>query len=139
MIEFQVDSVEMPEIDAGRISKWLTAVAAGYDKLIGNLCYCFCNDEIILKANLEFLGHDYYTDIITFDYTLGKKIGGDMLISLETVKSNAEGLGVSYDRELLRVIAHGVLHLCGLKDKAPGEREEMEKAENDALKLYDEI
>ncbi|MBD5268853.1 MAG: rRNA maturation RNase YbeY [Bacteroides sp.] len=139
MVEFQVDGVEMPTIDTAKISKWISAVAGSYDKLVGNLCYRFCNDDAILKTNIEFLGHNYYTDIITFDYTLGRKIGGDMLISLDTVASNAESLGVPYSRELHRVIIHGVLHLCGLKDKEPGEREKMEAAEDKALALYDEI
>lgn len=139
MIDFQVDSVEMPLIDEARVSKWLREVASGYGYTIGNLTYRFCSDEVILKTNVEFLGHDYFTDIITFDYTRGHRISGDMLISLDTVKSNAEMLGVAYSRELLRVIVHGVLHLCGLKDKAPGEREKMEFAENKSLSLYDEI
>ena len=139
MVEFQVDGVEMPTIDTAKISKWISAVAGSYDKLVGNLCYRFCNDDAILQTNIEFLGHNYYTDIITFDYTLGRKIGGDMLISLDTVASNAESLGVPYSRELHRVIIHGVLHLCGLKDKEPGERENMEAAEDKALALYDEI
>lgn len=139
MVDFQTDSVEMPDLDISKVSRWLNAVASDYDKIVGNLCYRFCSDEVILQTNNEFLGHDYYTDIITFDYTLGRKIGGDMLISLDTVASNAEGLGIPYERELLRVIVHGVLHLCGLKDKDPGEREKMETAENKALALYDEI
>ncbi len=139
MIEFQTDSVEMPDIDEGRLFKWLTAVAGSYDKLIGTLCYRFCSDDVILETNRNFLGHDYYTDIITFDYSLGRKVGGDMLISLDTVASNAEELGVPYERELLRVIVHGLLHLCGENDKGPGEREVMEAAENRALALYYEM
>ena len=139
MIDFQVDSVEMPEIDIRRIDCWLGEVAASYDRKVGELVYRFCSDDVILKANVEFLGHDYYTDIITFDYTRGRKISGDMLISLDTVASNAVLVGVPYERELLRVIVHGVLHLCGINDKGPGEREIMEAAENKALKLYDEI
>lgn len=139
MIEFQTDSVEMPLLDEGRIFRWLTAVAGRYDRLLGNLCYRFCSDEVILQTNREFLQHDYYTDIITFDYTRGRKVGADLLISLDTVASNAAQLGVPYERELLRVIVHGVLHLCGLHDKLPGEREEMEAAENRALSLYDEM
>lgn len=139
MIDFQTDSVDMPEIDEGRIFRWLNAVAMSYDRLLGNLCYRFCSDDVILRTNRDFLGHDYYTDIITFDYSLGRKVGGDMLISLDTVASNAEELGVPYERELLRVIVHGLLHLCGEQDKGPGERETMEAAENRALSLYDEM
>ncbi|MDE6867250.1 MAG: rRNA maturation RNase YbeY, partial [Muribaculaceae bacterium] len=101
----------------------------------GNLTYCFCDDPYILEANKKFLGHDYYTDIITFDYTRRGRIGGDMIISLDTVRTNAEGLGVTYRQELLRVIIHGVLHLCGINDKGPGEREIMEANENKALSL----
>lgn len=139
MIEFQTDSVEMPLIDADKIGEWLRAVAATYNKKVGNLCYRFCSDDVILDCNRQFLGHDYYTDIITFDYSRGSKIAGDMLISLDTVASNAELVAAPYGRELLRVIVHGVLHLCGLKDKAPGEREQMEAAENAALAIYDSL
>ncbi|MDE6235222.1 MAG: rRNA maturation RNase YbeY [Muribaculaceae bacterium] len=135
MIIFQTDSVEMPNIDEKRISRWLKDVAHSYNKSVGDLCYRFCSDEVILDCNRQFLNHDYFTDIITFDYTEGRRISGDMLISLETVASNAEKLGVGYDRELLRVIVHGVLHLCGLHDKEPGEREQMEAAENKALDI----
>lgn len=127
----------MPVIDTERVCRWLCAVAESYDRIAGNLCYRFCSDEVILECNRQFLNHDYFTDIITFDYTRGRKIGGDLLISLDTVASNAAGLGVDPHRELLRVIVHGVLHLCGLHDKEPGEREKMEEAENGALRLYD--
>ncbi|MBD5371319.1 MAG: rRNA maturation RNase YbeY [Bacteroides sp.] len=139
MVSFQTDSVEMPVIDEGKIGKWLAFVAGEYGMLVGNLCYRFCSDDVILETNRQFLGHDYFTDIITFDYTEGKKVGGDMLISLDTVRSNAEGLGVAYERELLRVIVHGLLHLCGEEDKGPGQRETMEAAENRALEIYDAL
>lgn len=135
MISFQSDGVAIPNLDFGKVTRWLTEVAAGYDRRIGELTYMFCSDEIILKSNREFLGHDYYTDIITFDYTIGDKVGADLLISLDTVRSNAEQLGVSYDDELHRVIVHGLLHLCGIEDKTPEARREMEAAENAALKL----
>lgn len=139
MIEFQTDSVEMPVLDSKRLFKWFNAVASDYGKILGNLCYRFCSDEVILQTNREFLGHDYYTDVITFDYSLGKRVGGDILISLDTVASNAAALGVGYERELLRVMIHGLLHLCGEKDKGSGEREKMEAAENRSLNLYDEM
>ena len=95
----------------------------------------FCDDEYILKTNIEFLGHDYYTDIITFDYSTARRVAGDMVISLDTVRSNAEQCGARYDDELCRVVIHGVLHLCGINDKGPGEREIMEQHENAALDL----
>ena len=135
MILFQVDSVEMPALDEKRIAAWLKDVATSYHRRVGELCYRFCTDDVILECNRQFLNHDYFTDIITFDYSEGRRISGDMLISLDTVKSNAKKLGIDYDRELLRVIVHGVLHLCGLHDKEPGEREEMEAAEDKALAM----
>ena len=133
MIEYMTEGVAMPELDYDRISAWIKDVAASHGYEVGNLTYCFCNDEYILETNRKFLQHDYYTDIITFDYTHRKRVNGDMVISLDTVASNALDLGVSYDSELLRVIIHGVLHLCGINDKGPGEREIMEAAENQAL------
>ncbi len=139
MISYQTDGVEMPGFDAGRIERWLGEVAASLGKELRNVSYCFCGDEEILKANREFLGHDYYTDVITFDYSRGNRVSGDILISLDTVRSNAEAVGDSYERELRRVIAHGVLHLCGIDDKAPGQREVMERHENEALALYDKL
>ena len=93
----------------------------------------FVDDEKILEVNREYLGHDYYTDIITFDYDEGNRINGDLVISLDTVRTNAEQFGKTYDEELHRVIIHGILHLCGINDKGPGEREIMEAAENKAL------
>ena len=137
MIEFMTEGVDMPLLDFARIRKWICEVAASHGFTVGNLNYCFCDDAYILETNRKFLQHDYYTDIITFDYTRRGRIGGDMVISLDTVASNAAGLGVGYDSELLRVIIHGVLHLCGINDKGPGEREIMEEAENKALEIYE--
>ena len=139
MISFQSDGVTIPDLDIAKISRWLTGVAAGYDRRIGDMVYLFCNDEKILETNREFLSHDYYTDIITFDYSIGNRVGGDILISLDTVRSNAEEIGVSFDNELHRVIVHGLLHMCGLKDKTPEERLAMETAENEALSQLDRI
>lgn len=136
MISFETKNVEMPILEFGRINSWLEEIAASHDRLIGNLNYLFCDDEEILRVNREFLKHDYFTDIITFDYSRKRRVSGDIFISLDTVKSNAEELKVSFPDELLRVIAHGLLHLCGIDDKAPGEREIMERHENDALKLW---
>lgn len=133
-IEFMTEGVAMPELDFEKIREWIVAVAKDHGYGVGKLNYCFCNDAYILETNVKFLQHDYYTDIITFDYTGNDKISGDMVISLDTVASNAKGLGVSYEKELLRVIIHGVLHLCGINDKGPGEREIMEAAENAALR-----
>ena len=127
----------MPKMDMRKVSAWIEQVAASHSRRVGNLNYLFMNDEDILVANRQFVNHDYYTDIITFDYSRGDKIAGDIMISLDTVASNAEKFDVPYFRELLRVIIHGVLHLVGINDKGPGEREIMEAAEDAALTLFD--
>ena len=97
--------------------------------------YMFVDDDKILEVNREYLGHDYYTDVITFDYDEDDIVSGDIVISLDTVRSNAALFGKTYEDELNRVIIHGILHLCGINDKGPGEREIMEAAENRALDL----
>ena len=125
----------MPNISRRLTSAWVKAVADTYGKRVGDVAYIFCDDEKILEVNREYLEHDYYTDIITFDYSEGNRIAGDLFISLDTVASNAELFGRPYEEELHRVIIHGILHLCGIKDKEPGEREQMEQAENQALEL----
>lgn len=125
----------MPEIDTERLGRWVEEVARRHDRILGPLTYIFCDDEKIIDVNRQFLQHDYYTDIITFDYSRGRRISGDMFISLDTVASNAQLVGAAYATELHRVIIHGVLHLCGINDKGPGEREIMERHENDALAL----
>ncbi|MEF2644150.1 MAG: rRNA maturation RNase YbeY [Paramuribaculum sp.] len=139
MIQWLADGVELPAADFSRVAAWLGRVAGLHNRIPGPLTYIFCDDEKIISVNHEFLSHDYYTDIITFDYTHGRRISGDMFISLDTVRSNAALVGDTYDRELLRVIVHGVLHLCGINDKGPGEREIMERHENEALALYDRM
>ena len=128
-------NVQMPRLNTEAVQQWIVEVAQSHGQRVGCLTYVFCDDEYILATNREFLGHDYYTDIITFDYTNSRHIAGDMVISLDTVASNAEMLGAPYQTELMRVIIHGVLHLCGINDKGPGEREIMEKHENDALAI----
>lgn len=137
MINFNVEGVALPDLDFDKVRRWIVAVARSHGFDTGNLSYLFCDDEYILRANRQFIDHDYYTDIITFDYTRRNRIAGDIMISLDTVASNADLLRTPYDRELLRVIIHGVLHLCGINDKAPGEREIMEAAEDSALTLWD--
>ncbi len=129
------EGVELPQLDFSKIEDWIVRVAKDHDRIIGELTYIFCDDAKILEVNRQFLNHDYFTDIITFDNTRGKLLRGDMFISLETIATNAEMVGESYDCELLRVIVHGVLHLCGINDKGPGEREIMEAHENVALSL----
>ena len=125
----------MPAIKRRETTAWIKAVAATYGKKVGDIAYIFCDDEKILEVNREYLQHDYYTDIITFDYCEEDTLNGDLFISLDTVRTNAEMLGVEYVQELHRVIIHGVLHLCGINDKGEGEREIMEAAEDKALAM----
>ena len=125
----------MPDIKKRDTSAWIKRVAESYGKKCGDIAYIFCNDEKILEVNKEYLQHDYYTDIITFDYCEEETINGDLFISLDTVRTNAEMLGVEYAQELHRVIIHGILHLCGIDDKGEGEREIMEAAEDKALAM----
>ena len=129
-------TAQMPELDQAAIREWVASVAASYDKRVGEINYVFVDDERILEVNRQFLGHDYYTDIITFDYSQGRILSGDLYISLDTVRSNAlQQPNTSYRQELHRVVIHGVLHLCGINDKGPGEREVMEACENRALAM----
>lgn len=135
MITYNTDGVKMPSIKKRENTAWVKAVAASYGKRVGEIAYIFVDDEKILEVNRQYLGHDYYTDIITFDYCEGDVISGDLFISLDTVRTNAERVGATYEEELHRVIIHGILHLCGINDKGPGEREIMEAAEDKALAL----
>lgn len=138
-LQIVTENVEAPQLDWERIEHWIRAVVKSHGFRLGQLTYIFCDDKRILEVNREFLEHDYFTDIITFDYTRGATVSGDMYISLDTVRSNAELVGSTYNSELLRVIIHGVLHLCGINDKGPGEREIMERNENEALSMLDRI
>ena len=136
MITYQTDGVDMPDIRKRETTQWIKAVAQAYGKRVGDIAYIFCSDERLLEVNRQYLQHDYYTDIITFDYCEGNRLSGDLFISLDTVRTNAQQFaGGDYARELHRVIIHGILHLCGLGDKGPGERELMEQAEDHALAL----
>lgn len=135
MITYSSENVKFPKIRRRDTSAWIKRVAASHGRTVGDVGYLFCDDEKILEVNREFLQHDYYTDIITFDYDEEDQINGDIVISLDTVRTNAELFGKTYEEELYRVIIHGILHLCGINDKGPGEREIMEAAENAALAM----
>ena len=132
-IAFYAEDTKLPAIKKRAVGNWVKEVAATYGKKVGDISYIFCSDEKILEVNRQYLQHDYYTDIITFDYCEGDRLSGDLFISLDTIRTNAEQFGASYEDELHRVIIHGILHLCGINDKGPGEREVMEAAENKAL------
>ena len=135
-INFNAVGVKMPDFDAAKVSAWIESVARSFGKSVGDISYIFCDDNKILEVNRTYLKHDYFTDIITFDYSRPLRISGDMFISLDTVRSNAALFNKDYNEELLRVVIHGVLHLCGVNDKGPGEREIMERHENVAISMF---
>ena len=133
MIHFSTDQVEMPALNQTKIQRWIRAVAADYGFSVGEIHYIFCSDEKELEVNRTFLQHDYYTDVITFDYSTEDVINGDIFSSLDTVRSNAEEVGADFKEELMRIIIHGVLHLTGQADKTPETKAEMTRKENLAL------
>lgn len=133
MVKFIAEDIEMPALDERKVSRWIRAVAADYGFSVGQIHYIFCSDERELEVNRQFLGHDYYTDVITFDYTSGQTLNGDIFISLDTVRSNAEMVGATFEQELLRIIIHGVLHLTGQGDKTPETKVQMTEKEELAL------
>lgn len=138
MISYNVDDVRMPKFQHRAVSEWIKSVASEYGFKVGEVAYVFCSDARILEVNKEYLGHDYFTDIITFDYTEEQKIGGDIFISLDTVRRNAEEYGVTFENELMRVMIHGVLHLTGQGDKTKAQFKEMKDKENKALAMLND-
>lgn len=143
MINFVYDSsladerIALIDEQQPRLQRWLRQIAAHYGFSIGELTYILCSDEKELSVNREFLEHDYYTDIITFDYTTPACINGDIFISWDTVQSNAAEVGTTAERELLRILAHGLLHLTGQGDKTPDAKAEMTSKEEHALSMLD--
>ena len=135
MISYNTENVKMPALPRRATNAWIRAVAAHYGKKVGEVAYIFCDDAKILEVNRQYLQHDYYTDIITFDYCEGDTLHGDIFISLDTVRSNAAEFGTTFDNELHRILIHGILHLCGQADKTPEARTEMTRKENHALTL----
>ena len=133
MISFHTDNIPMPNIDFRKVEQWIKAVAAQHGFSVGELNYIFCNDEKILAVNREFLQHDYYTDVITFDYSTRTRVNGDIYISLDTVATNAQQVGAPFLHELHRIIIHGLLHLTGQADKTPETKAQMTAKEEDAL------
>lgn len=146
MILYHTSDVKMPVFPKRKISAWIKTIAAKHEKKVGDIAYIFCSDAKILELNKQYLSHDFYTDIITFDYLphgeakdnkpirrTQVEISGDLFISIETVRSNAEKYAVPYETELFRVMIHGILHLCGINDKTPAARAQMKHFENEAL------
>lgn len=135
MISYFTENVKTPAIKKKAVSEWIKRVAETHGMRVGDVNYIFCDDAKILEVNNQYLQHDYYTDIITFDYTSGNRIAGDIFISLDTVKSNAEQYNTEYAEELHRIIIHGILHLCGHEDKSDEARANMSRLEDEALSL----
>jgi rRNA maturation RNase YbeY len=135
-IAYQTINIPFPKIKRRETNRWIKEIVASYQKRVGEVTYIFCSDEEILHINRQYLNHDYYTDIITFDYSEADTISGDLFISLDTVKSNSETFHTDYPEELHRVMIHGVLHLCGFNDKSPEDEKLMREKENEALKKY---
>jgi len=128
-LEFQLENEE-------QYSSWISNVISSENKKEGDINYIFCDDEYILEINKQYLDHDYYTDIISFDYSVGNELHGDIFVSIERVRENAIEFEVAFDEELKRVLAHGVLHYCGYKDKTEEEELLMRSKEDEKIKMF---
>ena len=135
-IAFNVDDVDFQLNDSADLSSWITAVISNSGARVGNINYLFCSDQHLLKVNQQYLGHDTYTDIITFDYVTSNLISGDIMISVERVADNALSFDVPFDVELRRVLIHGILHLLGQGDKSDADAAIMRQKEDEALDLF---
>lgn len=139
-INFYFENVEKPKcFSSDVIKKWLEVIAMHYSRINSKLSFIFCDDEYILDVNRKFLQHDYYTDVITFDYCRNNNLSGDIFISLDTVKSNSERFSTSFDEEFHRVVCHSILHLIGFKDKTPEHSAEMRRNEDICLALFRQL
>lgn len=135
MISFQNQSISFKLKEKARIRAWIKTITEKEKRSLGDINYIFCSDEELLDINIRHLNHNTYTDIITFDYTEANRISSDIFISVDRVAENAGKFGVSFEEELHRVMIHGILHLCGYKDKSKADAELMRKKENASLKL----
>jgi rRNA maturation RNase YbeY len=139
-ITYITENINLPtQFKKRQTTQWIKEIIQKNGKRTGSIAYIFCNNEKIREINSQYLKHNYFTDIITFDYTEGSTISGDIFISLETVKSNAELYRTHYDEELRRVIIHGILHLCGYDDKTRTDKKTMRAKEDEALDIFKEI
>lgn len=141
MVRYYTDDCTYNLKNKRLIAKWLKAVAEAEGYTLGDITYIFCSSQVHRKMNIDFVGHDYFTDIITFDDSNLKEgyIAGDIFIDVETVRDNARLYGATARQEMLRVIVHGVLHLCGQKDKTPRAEKQMHKKEDKYLALLDKL
>jgi probable rRNA maturation factor len=139
MISFQKEAVKFRLKGVRLLRQWILAAIEKEKKICGDLSFVFMSDAVLLKHNQKLLKHDTYTDIITFDYSEGSEVNGDILISVDRVRENSEKFGVSFETELHRVMIHGVLHLCGYKDKKKEHQLIMRRKENAALRALDAL
>ena len=142
MVRYYNDSTTYRLREKRKIAAWLKCVADGEGYTLGDVTYIFCSSEVHRKMNIDFIGHDYFTDIITFDYSDRKGtrvVSGDIFIDVETVADNARIYGTTAREEMLRVVVHGVLHLCGQKDKSPRAEKQMHRKEDKYLALYKQM
>jgi rRNA maturation RNase YbeY len=137
-ITYHTVNSKIPALKRRIVNQWVVSVAAIYKKKIGKVAYIFCSEKDILEINKQYLRHDYYTDIITFDYSKGNIISGDIFVCPDTIKSNSEKFSTPYPEELHRILIHGILHLCGINDKSSEERKTMKTNENKALSMLPE-
>jgi rRNA maturation RNase YbeY len=135
MISFNYET-DFELLDEAKHEEWITRIIASEDKKEGEISYVFCDDEYLLQMNIQYLDHDTLTDIISFDYTVGREISGDIFISIERVRENAEEFGFPFDEELKRVMAHGILHYCGYKDKSEEDEALMRKKEEEKIAMF---
>lgn len=138
-IRFLSQSGDFELAEPEKVRRWIVEVVQRRGMTVGNINYLFCDDEYLLGVNQQYLQHDTYTDIITFDYVAGTLVSGDILISVERVGENAQLFGVPFGQELRRVVVHGVLHLLGQGDKSDAEAAEMRRLEGEALELWDRL
>ncbi|PKP08572.1 MAG: rRNA maturation RNase YbeY [Bacteroidetes bacterium HGW-Bacteroidetes-4] len=136
MIDFFCEEVSCPDLVLDKVANWLNATVESNNKMAGDIAIIFCSDAYLLSMNKQYLNHDYFTDIITFDYSEGSMVSGDLFISIDTVNHNAKKFGVTFEQELLRVVIHGVLHLLGFNDKTNEEQKIMRENEERSLKIY---
>lgn len=135
MLDINYEETAELDLDVVRMESWFQEVITLEAKLFGDICLIFCSDDYLLEINQQHLNHDYFTDIVTFDYTVDDEVGGDLFISVDRIRDNAIQFGVSFEEELFRVCIHGVLHLCGYKDKSEADELVMREKENQALSL----
>lgn len=135
-ILFHHEDVKPPKIKKQLVKNWIKSVITSEGKMLGDVNYIFCSDEYLLEVNKQYLDHDYYTDIITFDYVEGDVISGDIFVSVDRVEENGKQFGSGFDSELRRILVHGVLHLIGFPDKRPEEKKIMTEKEDQYLAIF---